>query len=438
MQIVLLSGGSGKRLWPLSNDVRSKQFIPIFKEGDRRVSMVKRVVGEIRRTLPEATLTIATAKNQISSLKNQLGDLVTLSVEPSRRDTFPAITLAAAFLHYERGVSLDETVVISPVDPYVKESFFAAFQDISRVVEENPAAITLMGVKPTYPSEKYGYIIPKSAEDISRVAVFREKPTREVAEEYIREGGLWNCGVFAFKLGYLLKRVRDVFPFTDYRDLYEHYEKLPKISFDYAVLEKEPSIFVKRYVGSWSDLGTWNTLTEAMEEPSIGKAILSETCRNTHVINETDLQVLCMGTKDLVVAVGADGILVSDKAESSYLKPFVDSFEVSARYAEKSWGTYRVIDIQKNALTIRVTLNPGHRMNYHSHARRDEVWTVLSGVGTSIVDGFAEEIHAGDIISISRGAKHTVIAKTELKIIEVQIGADIDVADKEIYDAPEG
>ena len=124
------------------------------------------------------------------------------------------------------------------------------------------------------------------------------------------------------------------------------YESLNKISFDYAVVEKEPHIQVMRFAGQWKDMGTWNTLTEAMEDPSIGKAILNDTCRNVHVLNELDVPVLCMGLKDVVVSASPEGILVSDKEQSSYIKPFVDKIDQQIMFAEKSWGSFRVLDVE--------------------------------------------------------------------------------------------
>ena len=163
---------------------------------------------------------------------------------------------------------------------------------------------------------------------------------------------------------------------TDYDDLYGKYETLEKISFDYAVVEKEPKIAVMRFAGQWKDLGTWNTLTEAMEESCVGDAILNETCENVHVINELAVPVLCMGLKDVIVSASGEGILVSDKEQSSYIKPFVDKIDQQIMFAEKSWGDFRVLDVQPESMTVKVTLHPGHRMNYHSHAHRDEVWTM--------------------------------------------------------------
>ena len=162
MNVILLSGGSGQRLWPLSNDIRSKQFIKIFKTADGGYeSMVQRVYRQIKAIDPNAKVTIATSKTQVSAIHNQLGTDVGISIEPCRRDTFPAIALASAYLVDMQGVGADEPVVVCPVDPYVNEDYFEALDKLCRLAGEGAANLNLMGIDPTYPSEKYGYIIPE-------------------------------------------------------------------------------------------------------------------------------------------------------------------------------------------------------------------------------------------------------------------------------------
>ena len=434
MNIVLLSGGSGKRLWPLSNDIRSKQFIKLFKNNGEYESMVQRVYRQIKSVDPHADVTIATSKAQASMIHNQLGEEVGISIEPCRRDTFPAMALAAAYLHDVKGIGKEEGVVVCPVDPYVEADYFEALGRLGALAETEDAGLVLMGIEPTYPSAKYGYIIPAGMEEVSDVSMFKEKPTEEAAKDYIAQGALWNGGVFAFKLGYLLERAHELIDFEDYDDLYARYGSVEKISFDYAVAEHEKKIKVMRFHGQWKDIGTWNTLTEAMPDHVVGGAILSDTCENVHVVNELNMPVLCMGLKDVVVSVSPDGILVSDKTQSSYIKPYVDEIDRQVMYAEKSWGSFRVLDVTSESMTIKVILNAGHRMNYHSHEYRDEVWNVISGQGRTIVDGMEQKVQPGDVITMTAGCRHTVIADTELQIIEVQLGKEISVHDKQKFE----
>ncbi|WP_461227220.1 sugar phosphate nucleotidyltransferase [Lacticaseibacillus suihuaensis] len=435
MQIILLSGGSGQRLWPLSNNVRSKQFIDLLKSPSGEYeSMVQRVYRQIRTVDPEAAVTIATAKSQVSTIHHQLGDAVGLSVEPCRRDTFPAIALAAAYLHDVKGIAATEPIAVCPVDPYVADSYFQGVADLAARAAVSPANLVLMGIAPTYPSEKYGYIIPATRGQVSAVKTFKEKPDAATAAAYLKQGALWNGGIFAFKLGYLIDRAHELIEFADYQDLLAKYADLEKISFDYAVVEHEPNIEVMRYAGEWKDLGTWNTLTEAMDEPSVGKAMMSDSCDNVHVINDLDVPILAMGLQNVVISASPEGILVADKAQSSYIKPFVDRIDQQVMFAEKSWGSFRVLDVSDGGMTLRVTLNPGHHMNYHSHVHRDEVWTVLQGRGWTVIDGAVRAVRPGDVVRLPAGSRHTIIAETELRVIEVQTGESISVQDKHKYD----
>lgn len=435
MNLILLSGGSGKRLWPLSNDIRSKQFIKFFKKDDGTYeSMVQRVYRQIRLVDADAKVTVATSKSQVSAIYNQLGEGVGISVEPCRRDTFPAIALASAYLHDVQGVGLEEAVVVCPVDPYVNEDYFHMLKRLSEQADRSEANLVLMGIEPTYPSEKYGYIIPEDKGEVCFVSTFREKPDRETAESYIAQGALWNGGVFAYRLKYVLEKAHELIDFTDYHDLFSKYETLKKISFDYAVVEAEKRIQVLRFRGDWKDIGTWNTLTETVEDACIGNAVQNESCNNVHVINELPIPVVAVGLEDVVISASPEGILVSDKAQSHLIKPLVDQFDQQIMFAEKSWGSFRVLNVEDESLTILVTLNAGHRMNYHSHERRNEVWTVIAGSGRCILDGSEERITVGDVITMRAGCRHTVIADTALKLIEVQLGKDITVYDKQKFE----
>lgn len=435
MNIILLSGGSGKRLWPLSNDIRSKQFIKLFKNKQGAYeSMLQRVYRQIMTVDTEATVTVATSKTQVSAIHHQLGEKVSICVEPCRRDTFPAIALAAAYLHDEKQIDKEENVIVCPVDPYVDNSYYEAVKALDELVQKDGANLTLMGIEPTYPSEKYGYIIPENKEKVSQVKSFKEKPDTETARQYLKMGALWNAGVFAFKLGYLLEKTREILGYSSYRELYENYDSLKKISFDYAVVEKEESIQVMRYSGEWKDVGTWNTMTEVMADPAKGDVTLDETCENVQVINELNIPILCMGCKDMVVAASGDGILVSDKERSGYMKPYVEKISGDVRFAEKSWGTYNVIDVQPGSMTIKITLQKDSKMTYHSHEHRNEVWTVVSGEGTAVLDGKERKLTKGDTVSIPQGCKHTLHAKTDMSVIEVQIGSEISVKDKIVFE----
>lgn len=435
MHIILLSGGSGKRLWPLSNDVRSKQFIKLFKnENGKYESMVQRVYRQIQTVNSDMEVTIATSKSQVSAIRNQLGNKVSICLEPCRRDTFPAIALAAAYLKDVQGLSEEDCVAVCPVDPYVDNTYYQTVQKLEEIVNEGQSNLVLMGIEPTVPSEKYGYIIPVEKNEISRVAKFTEKPDTETAKEYIKQGALWNAGVFAFKLGYLLNKAHELIDFVDYADLFKKYDTLTKISFDYAVVEKETNIQVLRYAGQWKDVGTWNMMAEVMADKTKGDVILDDTCKDTNVVNELNIPILCMGCKDMVVAASEDGILVSTKERSGYMKPYVEKIDNPSMFAEKSWGTFTVIDNQENSKTIKIEMKPNAEMSYHSHSYRSEIWNIVSGTGKVCINGESKTVKAGDVVQIPIDARHSIKANEKMEIIEIQLGDTIESGDKIKFD----
>lgn len=434
MNMILLSGGSGQRLWPLSNEVRSKQFLKIFKKQDgSHESMVQRMHRMILDVDSDASITIATSESQIASIKTQLGEKVSISVEPCRRDTFPAIALATAYLHDELGIGENEPVVVCPVDPYVGSDYFKMLPKLQNLAGQGMSNLVLMGIEPTYPSEKYGYIIPATINEISAVQTFKEKPDVRTAESYISKGALWNSGVFAYKLKYVLGIAQDLLGTSSYQKLFNGYGNLPRISFDYAVVEKEKNIQVLRFAGEWKDLGTWNTLTEAMSDEIAGKAVAAK-CKNTHVINELQIPLIALGVKDLAIAATPDGILVSDKPTSSYLKDYV--IERRPMTGKMLWGEYEVLDYRggdegNHSLTTHLFISAGKHIPYQRHHHRSETWVVVEGEGEVILDDEVAAVHCGDTVVVPLGKKHAVKAVTELHIIEVQVGDELTEEDIE-------
>ncbi|MBP1993979.1 sugar phosphate nucleotidyltransferase [Paenibacillus eucommiae] len=458
MKVALLSGGSGKRLWPLSNEARSKQFLKmLMNEQGEMESMVQRVWRQLESAGLVQHALIATGKGQVDILTNQLGDKGRIVVEPQRRDTFPAIALIATYLYSIVGTSLNEVVAVLPVDPYVESDFFEKLKDLETIVHESRADIALIGVKPTYPSEKYGYIVPdcnrleeENCQDggcsngsnssnsnnnsYSRVSHFKEKPCEEEAKSLIAEGAFWNCGVFAFKLNYLINLLIEKGYPIQFEEMLRQYDKLPQISFDYEVLEKANHIAVLPYEGCWKDLGTWNTLTEEMSVNLVGRGLICEESANTHVVNELDMLVTVIGVSDIVVAASPDGILVTDKASSSRLKEMLTSIEQRPMYEERRWGSYRVMDYKRSengqeAITKLVQIKAGQSLSYHLHLNRSECWTIITGSGEFVFNNEFLFVNPGDVLQIPAGTLHSIRALSDIEFIEVQLGEKLELED---------
>ena len=432
MQLVLLSGGSGKRLWPLSNNARSKQFLPLLEKEDGTMeSMVQRVVRQVREAHLTDDITLATNASQLDIIINQLGDSVSVVTEPERRDTFPAIALASGYLKLKKGCTDDEVVVIMPCDPFTEAGYFETIGRMVRCVEADVAELVLMGITPTYPSEKYGYVVPVTdnlmAEGSMAVSKFTEKPNVERARELLGMGALWNGGVFAFRLGYMMEIAQRYVKADSFEEMRSRYSEFPKISFDYEVAEKADSVAVLPYSGQWKELGTWNTLTDERHHHIIGNAVMGLRCTNTHVINELQYPIYVDGMEDTVIAASPDGIIVCRKKYTEDIKKAVDHLTPRPMYEERRWGSYRVIDDTtyadgRHSLTKSLTINAGKNISYQVHRHRSEAWTIVEGEGIFVLDGVERKVGPGETVVIPVNHYHALKALTTLTFIEVQTG----------------
>lgn len=290
-----------------------------------------------------------------------------------------------------------------------------------------------MGITPTYPSEKYGYIVPnveKSTQELIQVSHFKEKPATAEAEELLKQNALWNSGVFAFKLDKIISLLDQKGLPVQYDMLVQQYASLPKISFDYEVVEKTENIVALPYNGSWKDLGTWNTLTEEMGTNILGKGNMGIECEKNHIINELDIPVSVLGLSNIIVAVSPDGILVSEKDASPRVKELVGDWDQRPMYEERRWGWYRVLDHTKyddgnEVLTKRIGITASKNLSYQYHNNRSEVWTIVKGEGIFVLDDEIRVVRPGDVLEIQPGQKHAIKAVTDLEFIEVQSGSEL-------------
>lgn len=405
MKIILLSGGAGKRLWPLSNDERSKQYLKLLKHPTgKAVSMLQNTLHELRKAgLIEHTV-IASSEHQLALLQEQLGHSIPCIIEPERRDTYPAIALSAAYLHSEWEISNDEVVVVIPVDGKADSAFYSRISQLGTAVEDGRYNIALLGVDPTYPSSKYGYLVPESdmGEQPYTIRRFVEKPDTATARQLIEEGSLWNCGIFAFRLGYLIGKLKEAGLPAGYSELRESYHLLPKTSFDYAVVEQETRLGGLIYEGAWEDMGNWEAISAQMDQPVFGHGLLGDGCENTHIINELDINVIVNGIPDAVIIAGESGILVTSKRQAGNIKPLVEQVKpiVAPQSAVRKLETLYHEDGSIGLQTNRIILARGERYLAPSQAASVQ-WLLASGEG--VVDDAS-----GGNLPLAPGHAHTI------------------------------
>lgn len=420
MKMILLCGGGGKRLWPISNNVHSKQFAQLFDDGNGNYrSMLEHAISEIREIDPAVQVTIAAGRVQTEEVRSQLGFDVSLTEEPSRRNTFPAISLAASYLKDHDHVDPQEPIVIFSVDSYADRSFYESLFSLGEILDDGNTNLVLMGIEPTSPSDKYGYIIPASSDEVSAVRAFREKPDTETAKKYIEEHhALWNAGVFACRLEYLLRRADIVFGSSSYANLLQRYPELKQISFDYAVVEKEPNIAVKRYNGTWTDAGTWTGMCSLLKNKDIGQVVRDDQCEDTLIVNHLDFPILAMGVKNLVIAASRDGILVAEKDRIPDLKTVVDDVWLEPRVIGKRYGGKEVLHRSESSETSLLTIRAGSSVTIKTDIGVRKTLTVLHGAG--------EKMKPGTIFTIQDGEKWQINADTDIQLIETMIEFEIE------------
>lgn len=433
MKLVLLSGGSGKRLWPMSNDIRSKQFLRVLPgtDGHALESMLQRVWHQLHRQGLQSDAYVCASKAQSEMIGAQVGNVPVIE-EPSRRDTFAAIALSTLFLTDVVGVSTEEPIAICPVDHFVDDHYFREIQTLGTVLATAGAEMALMGVEPTGPTSKFGYIVPEESSHsgaILHVKSFVEKPDIALASSLIHAGALWNCGVFCFRAGTLLELLNQRGLPSTYQTAVAEFHRFPKRSFDYEVVEHMKSVIVHPYRGIWTDLGTWSALSEQMAAHTVGQAIEYQ-CEDTHIINELGIPVVTMGLKHAVIVATPDGILAADKHASTELKNVVGPLQNRPMFEERIWGTYRVLDYQKlsdgtEVLTKSIELYGGKNISYQKHTMRSEIWTFIEGEGEVLLERERLCVKPGDVIRVDADTWHAIRSSTGLKFIEVQRGSEL-------------
>lgn len=391
--------------------------------------MIQRVCGQLDKAGLLPFTSIVTHKSQVEITRNHIGDHIPILEEPHKRGTFMAVALAASYLYSKLQAASDETIVVIPADLFAESEFFHLLCHLPEVLAQSGSDLALIGTTPNLPSTQYGYIVPRADEgkDYFDVARFVEKPNEENAVLLIGEKALWNCGVFAFPLSYMLSCLTGKGLPPVYEQLLDGYELLPETSFDHEVVEKTSRCVVVPYDKAWQDLGDWSILPNHMGSHVVGRGHISSDSHDTHLINELTFPIHVIGVQNIIVAASPDGILVANKNKSNEIKKILSDRQ-TPMYGEKRWGTFRVLDHSKTeteTVTKKVEMLPGKNTSYHLHQKRTEIWTIIAGSGEFILEGVNQLVQAGDVLQIPPGAKHAIKAITFLKYIEIQIGIEL-------------
>jgi mannose-1-phosphate guanylyltransferase len=398
LKIILLSGGSGKRLWPLSSNTRAKQYLSVLEgpNGDLE-SMVQRLWRQLGDAGLQEHTRFATSIEQMELLKRQTGERTPLIIEPEQRGTFPAIALAASYLYSIAGVSLAETVIIMPVDAYVESDFFEWVQELPDWLRESGSQLMVIGMA------------PKSGDE-------QQPPL--------------GSGIYAFSLDYMISKLIALSLPIHYDELYKQYSKLPKSSIETALLECETSRSVVYYSGVWKNLRSWRTISEEIAFPLKEQEKIERSHDQSQLINHLDIPIQIIGLSNLLVAASPDGILIADRLHSNQISEMLQAMNAKPNYEEKHWGHTIIVDKARLAsggqvVSKRVFIAAGENMTYHLHFNRSETWTILSGEGVAIIDEELRPVSVGNAVTIPRRTRHSLRAITDLELLEVQSGAEL-------------
>ncbi len=442
---LILAGGSGSRLWPLSRELYPKQLLNI----QNTESLLQATFERLAECMPSSHIISMTGVKHVANVRYQLSSLcdnpVVLS-EPISKNTAPAIALAAKYIVEK--FNTDPVVLVVPSDHMINdtEKFIATVKEGEKIAEMG--YIVTFGIKPSYPETGYGYInvTDKHIERGFKVNRFVEKPDTELAEKYVKEGTYyWNSGIFMFKASVLLEELAKCSPdiysklsnfdFTDSNEIpFTEFEKMPSISIDYAVMEKSDKIALLKLESDWNDLGSWKSIYDVGKKDEDGNVkighVLDEGSKNSLMYSSSKL-VATIGLEDTVIVETEDAILAckSDRTQDvkkifETLKKQNDDTHLVHKTVYRPWGYYTVLAQGRGFLTKMIQVNPGQKLSVQSHNHRSEHWVVLEGMAKVVLEGKEHILSPGHSIDIDVKEIHSLQNpyKDVLKIIEVQKG----------------
>ncbi len=451
---VILAGGSGTRLWPLSREAYPKQFLALNGPDTLLQQTWQRVSGLV----DGPPIVVANDEHRfiVAEQMRQIGvEPLAVLLEPVGKNTAPAIAVAA--LHV-LSLETDPLLLILPSDHMIQDvaGFAAAVRGATEAAEQG--RLITFGVVPNRPETGYGYIRPVSGTGVRDIEKFVEKPVLQAAQEYVADGGyLWNSGMFLFRASQYLAELEKFHPEIlaacehclsqskvdlDFVRLdREALSASPSLSIDYAVMEKTENAAVIDMDASWNDIGSWDALWEALPQDAMGNVgmgdIISRNCKNTLALSESRL-VATVGLEDVIVIDTQDALLVAHRSQSQQIKAIVadlkDGHHAEAtqhRKVYRPWGTYDLIDQGCRFKVKKITVNPGHSLSMQMHHHRAEHWIVVSGTAKVIRDGQTILLQENQSTYISPMVRHRLEnpGQVPLELVEVQSGSYLEEND---------
>lgn len=390
MRIVLMAGGKGTRLWPLSTNKLPKQFIQVFDNNQSMLSSTYNKVKNLNRNIY-----VATQKEYYDIALAQTNNSANIICEPFSHDTFAAFLNVAMYLKYENNVDENEFVAIIPTDHDVDSNFYEILFEAEKLLQSCNKDFCLVGIKPTYPSTQYGYILYSK----SYVKKFVEKPSINKAKKLISDNAVWNSGILVFRLSAMIKIANKYINYKNYKKFLNNYHLLPKISFDYEILEKMSDLMIVLSNQSWKDLGNWNSLYEK---------ISTSDNFNTNIINREDKIIKNYGISNALIINTKDGIAMYPKEYNKAIK--------------KDWGYYQLLkSCEFDELVIEIKLlQIDSKQSINLHENNCSVFfIVVNGSGEIIINNQANLLTKGSNYYFNTTDKYTIKANESLEILYI-------------------